>query len=362
MPKITLEEIAHAVGAVLEGGAPGLTVDHAAGLAEAGPGALSFLSNPKYVSQLAITKATAVIVGRNAPNAPCAILRSDNPDLAFAKAVTMISPPPPPPPPGIHPTAVIHPEAVIGSNVSIGPGTVIEAGVRIGDRSVLFAQVYIGQGSVIGSDCLLYPQVVVYHGVRIGDRCIFHSGSVIGSDGFGYAWGGRGYVKIPQVGCVVVENDVEVGANACIDRARFGETRIGAGTKLDNLVQIAHNVKLGNCCAFAAQVGIAGSAIIGSGVQMGGQSAAVGHITVGDGVVILGQSAVTKDIPSAEKPAAGISSPASAAGQKAAIWVDSPAKPIKEQITEWKDIKALGSLRKKVRDLEKRLSELEHKD
>lgn len=352
MPEITLAELAGKLGATLAKGDGDRKVSRLAGLDEAGPGDLSFLANPSYMKLLASTRAEAVIVGRSVSDAPPALLQVDNPDLAFAQASLLLSPPPPPPPPGRHPAAVISAKACLGRGVSVGAGAVVEDGARIGDRTVLYPQTYVGAGASLGADCLLYPGVVVYHGVVIGDRCVFHAGAVIGSDGFGYAWTGKGYFKIPQVGTVVVEDDVEIGANSCVDRARFGETRIGRGTKLDNLVQIAHNVKLGPACAFAAQVGIAGSASIGAGVQMGGQSAAVGHIKLGDGLTIVGQSGVSKSIPGRE----------AGTDPERLVWIDSPAKPMREHLREAQNIKALGKLRLTVRELEERLKRLEEKE
>ncbi|MCC8191304.1 MAG: UDP-3-O-(3-hydroxymyristoyl)glucosamine N-acyltransferase, partial [Planctomycetes bacterium] len=228
---------------------------------------------------------------------------------------------------------------------------VVDSGAVVGDRTVLFPQTYIGAGSRVGDDCVLHPGVVVYHGVVIGSRCIIHAGTVVGSDGFGYAWTGSGYHKIPQVGTVVIEDEVELGANVCVDRARFGETRIGRGTKLDNLIQIAHNVKIGPMCAFAAQVGIAGSATVGTGVQMGGQAAVVGHVTVGDGITIVGKSGISKSIPGRE---AGVD-------KDRLVWIDSPAKPMRDQLEEWRNVKGLGRLRQTVKDLEKRLRQLENR-
>ena len=350
MTELTAGELAKQIGAVVISGSPEVRVRRPAGLAEAGEGDLSFLANPKYAGLLATTKASVVIVGKGAGEAACVLLEAENPDLAFAKAVILLNPPPPHPVSGIHPSAVVHASAKIGNNVSIGAGAVIEAGVEIASDTVIYPQVYIGSGCRIGAGCVFYPRVTVYHQVTIGSRCIFHAGAVIGSDGFGYAWTGKGYFKIPQVGTVIISDDVEIGANACIDRARFGETVIGPGCKLDNLVQIAHNVKLGAFCAFAAQTGIAGSATIGNGVQMGGQAAAVGHITVGDGITLLGQSAVSKNI-SQDKD-----------GKSKKIWVGTPAKPMEEQLKEWQNIKALGRLRNTVRNLEKRITELEKQE
>lgn len=350
MTEITLHKLAEALGAKLEGDGAA-TVSRLESLGDAKPGDLTFLSNPAYTGLLATTKATAVILapGIDAKGTTAALLRVENPDLAFAKAAELIVPPPPRPEPGIHPSAVVADGAKLGKGVYVGACAVIEEGAIIGDGCVIHPQVYIGRDVTVGDGCLFYPGVKVYHRISIGKGCIFHAGCVIGSDGFGYAWTGKGYYKIPQVGTVVIEDGVELGANVCVDRARFGETRIGMGTKLDNLVQIAHNVKLGPCCAFAAQVGIAGSAEVGMGVQMGGQSAIVGHVKVGDGLTIVGQSAVSKSIPGRE---AGV-------GKDKLVWVDSPAKPMREQLDEWRNIKALGKMRKLVKELEKRIENLE---
>ena len=349
MPEVTLGQLAEHLGAVLENGRPDQKVKRLAGLGDAGPGDLTFLANPAYAKLLVESGAEAAVVGKSVSDAPMALLKVDNPDLGFAQASLLISPPPPPPVPGIHPSAVVSDRATLGERVSIGAGAVVEDGATIGDDCILHPQTYVGAGSVLGVGCVLHPGVKICHGVSVGARCIFQPGAVVGSDGFGYAWTGRGYFKIPQVGTVVIEDDVEIGANACIDRARFGETRIGMGTKLDNLVQIAHNVKLGPMCAFAAQVGIAGSATVGAGVQMGGQAAVVGHVQVGDGLTIVGQSAVSKSIPGRE---AGVD-------KERLIWVDSPAKPMREQLKEWQNLKALGRLRKQVKELEERLKKLE---
>ncbi|MCC8167497.1 MAG: UDP-3-O-(3-hydroxymyristoyl)glucosamine N-acyltransferase [Planctomycetes bacterium] len=352
MAEMTLRAVAEAIGAELVGGDPDAVVSNLASLSEAGPGDVTFLANKAYAAQLAATKATAAVVAKDTEPVAAALLRVDNPDLGFAKVALLLKPPPARPAAGIHPTAVVAKTATIGDNVSIGAGTVVEDGAVVGSGTVLMPQVYIGAGSVIGDDCLFYPGVRVYHQVTIGSRCIFHAGAVIGSDGFGYAWTGQGYFKIPQVGTVVIEDEVELGANVTVDRARFGETRIGRGTKLDNLVQIAHNVKLGPCCAFAAQVGIAGSAEIGAGVQMGGQAAVVGHVKVGSGLTIVGQSGVSKSVPGRE----------SGAPADRLVWIDSPAKPMREQLEEWRNIKSLGKVRKQIKDMEQRLKRIEEEE
>lgn len=349
MAEITLGALAEHLGATLENGNPDTVVSRLASLDEAGPGDLTFLANPAYKKALASSKATAAVVAPDTEPVAAALLKTANPDLAFAKASLLISPPPPRPAPGIHPSAVVSDKARIGKDVHIGACAVVEDDAVIGDRCVLMPQTYVGNGTTLGEDCLLYPGVRIYHLVTIGRRCIFHAGAVIGSDGFGYAWTGQGYFKVPQVGTVVIEDDVELGANVCVDRARFGETRIGMGTKLDNLVQIAHNVKLGPMCAFAAQVGIAGSARVGMGVQMGGQAAIVGHVQVGDGITIVGKSGISKSIPGRE----------SGVDKEKLIWIDSPAKPMRDQLEEWRNIKAIGRLRKTVKELEDEIRKLQ---
>ncbi len=350
MPEITLGQLADSLNAELVGGSRETAVSGLASLAQATAKDLTFLSNPTYQPQLAESKAGAAVVGKTVDAAPMPLLRVENPDLAFAQASMMIAPPPAHPAAGIHPTALVDASAVLGKNVSIGAGAIVQAGASIGDNTILYPQTYVGDETVIGADCVLYPGVKIMHQVTIGNRCMFQAGAVVGSDGFGYAWTGRGYFKIPQVGTVVIEDDVEIGANATIDRARFGETRIGTGTKLDNLVHIAHNVKLGPCCAFAAQVGIAGSAVIGMGVQMGGQSAAIGHITVGDGLTVVGQSAISKSVPGRE---AGVTD------KNQLVWIDTPAKPMGEFLKQQQNLKAAGKLRRTVKELEARLAKLE---
>ncbi len=352
MAEMTLGDLAARLGAKVIKGDPGIVISGVSGLSEAGSGDVSFLANAGYKDLLATTKAGVVIVGPGVTESPAALIEAEKPDLAFAKAAEYILPPPPRPLPGIHPTAIIGQDVTLGKDVSIGACSVIADGVHIGDNTILYPQTYIGEESKIGANCLIYPKVTVYHRVTIGSSCIIHAGAVIGSDGFGFAWTGTGYYKIVQAGTVVIEDDVEIGANTTIDRARFGETRIGAGTKLDNLIQIAHNVKIGRLCAFAAQVGIAGSATVGNGVQMGGQAAMVGHITIGDQITVVGQSAISKNVPGAE---AGVE-------KENLVWIDSPAKPMREQLKEWQNIKSLGKLKKTVKALEARLTELEKKN
>lgn len=348
MPEITLGRLAGELGLELVKGDPERKVRRLAGLDAAGPGDLSFHVDRSYDKLLAVSRAEAVIVGKGVDDAPPALLRADNPNLAFARAALLISPPPPSPPPGIHPSAVVAPSAKIGKDVSIGACAVIEAGAVVGDRTGIRAQVFVGAGSKIGADCQLHPGVRIYHDVTVGDRCILHGGAVIGADGFGYIWTGKDFFKIPQVGAVVVEDDVEIGANACVDRARFGETRIGRGTKIDNLAQIAHNVAIGPYCVFAAQVGISGSASVGTGVRMGGQAGVGDHLRIGDGVTLYAKSAVSKSIPGRESGVEG----------DRLAWAYIPARPVVEYLQEARHIKSLGKLRETVRKIEKAVDRL----
>lgn len=294
---ITVAEIAGKLDGRVEGDGS-VAVKGVAGAMEAEAGDLTFLSNPKYASAVQATMASAVIVGEDwAGRLPCSAIRVKNPDKAFMMAAMMFAPKSPEFKPGVHSTAVVAPGVMLGKDVSIGPQCVIEAGAKIGDRTVLCAQCYIGHGSSIGADGRLYPLVSVRENVRIGDRVIIHNGAVIGSDGFGYYKEGEAWKKIPQTGSVEVGNDVEIGANVTVDRARFGKTVIGNGVKIDNLVQVAHNVRIGENTAIAAQTGIAGSSLVGKNVQLGGQVGVSGHISVGDNSVIGAKSGVTKNVP-----------------------------------------------------------------
>lgn len=266
------------------------------GLEEAGPGDLTFLANPKYAAQLAATRASAAIVATTAADLPIATLRADNPYLCFAHALALFHRPVQPPP-GIHPTAVVAPSARIAEAASIGPYAVIGDDVVLGPGATIHPHVTLYPGVQVGRDFVAHAGVVVREHVRIGDRVVLHAGVVIGADGFGFAPSPTGAVKIPQAGIVVIEDDVEIGANTTVDRATLEATIIRRGAKLDNLVMIAHNCEVGAHSFLAAQVGIAGSTKIGRGVQMGGQAGAAGHLTIGDGVQIAAQSGVPNSVP-----------------------------------------------------------------
>ncbi len=289
-----LGELAREVGAELRGD-PAVEIERLAPLHLAGPGALSFVANPKYRAAAAGCGASALLVTPDAAEVGGNLLVTPNVYLALAKALTHFHPRERPAP-GVHSSAVVAGSARIDPTASIGPLCVVGERSVVGAGTVLVAGVHLGNDCEVGRDGLFHPGVVVREQARIGDRVILQPGCVIGGDGFGYAPTREGWVKIPQVGTVVLEDDVEIGANTTIDRATLGETRIGAGAKLDNLVQIAHNVAVGAHSAFAAQVGIAGSTRVGKWVQLGGQVGVVGHIEIGDKARIGAQSGVPNDV------------------------------------------------------------------
>ena len=296
----TLAELAAELGGTVVG--DGSTVIRGvAGIREAQPGDITFIANARYDAYLSQTNASAVICSRDPREARVPLLQVDNPYLAFQKAVRLFRPELYQPLPGVHPTAVVSPAATSGANASVGAHCVVEAGARIGANAVLMPGCYVGVQASIGENTLLYPRVTVREECLVGDRCIVHSGAVIGADGFGFAFDDGRYHKVPQVGNVVIGNDVEIGANTTIDRATTDATRIGDGTKIDNLVQIGHNVVTGQHCIIVAQVGISGSTRLDDYVTIGGQAGLVGHIVVEQGAMVGAQSGVTKSVAAGEK-------------------------------------------------------------
>jgi len=293
--ELTLDEVAALVGGTVAGDGR-LRIRGVNGLKEARDGEITFLANVKYTPLLASTRASAVIVAQGT-RAPIPAISVRNPDAAFALVAERFNGTAVSLPPGIHPSAVVAPDASIGKGVSIGAATVVEPGASVGDGTILYPQVYVGHAARVGPDCRIYPQVVIRERCEVGARVILHSGTVIGSDGFGYATDQGVHHKIPQLGIVVVEDDAEIGANVTVDRARFGRTVIGRGTKIDNLVQIAHNVEIGEGCLIVAQVGISGSTRLGHHVILGGQAGLAGHIEIGDRAAVTAQSGVGKDVP-----------------------------------------------------------------
>lgn len=338
---LTVEEIARKLGGQVEGNG-GLEIRAVAGLRDAREGDLAFLSNPRYAGLMKETAASAVLVNAGwSGSTPATLIRVASADAAFAQVALWLGRLPVAFKPGIHPTAVIADTARLGSEVTVGPHCVIEAGAVIGDRTVLVAQCYVGHECTVGRDCRFYPHVTLREYSRVGSRTIIHNGAVIGSDGFGYAKEGPHWKKIPQVGIVVIGDDVEIGANTTIDRARFGETRIGNGAKIDNLVQVAHNVTIGDDTAIAAQTGIAGSSQVGARVQLAGQVGMAGHLKVGDDSIVLAQAGLTKDVPAKS------------------IMGGTPAATVDEWHKAQALIGRLPHLRKRVGELEERLKTLE---
>ncbi len=282
-------------GATLE------TIRDIASLGAAKTGDLSFLGNPKYKTEVASTAASVVLLppdyaGEPAPGQQ--FLFVEKPSVALARVCARIEQLLwPKPVAGVHPTAVVASSARVASNATIGPFCVIEEGVVVGERTHVQAQVFIGRNATIGADCWLMPGVVVTSECVLRDRVRLHAGVVVGADGFGYEFVAGRHEKVPQVGNVVIENDVEIGANSTLDRARFSQTVVGEGTKIDNLVQIAHNVRIGRHCLICSQVGISGSTTVEDYVVLGGQAGLAGHITVGKGSKIDGQSGINSDLP-----------------------------------------------------------------
>jgi len=266
-----------------------------AGIQDAGPGDLTFVANKKYLPYLKTTNASAVIAASGTTSDRLTLLLHPEPYFAFMQAVRIFYPARRYAP-GTHPTAVIAESARIDATAHVGPNVVIEDHCTVGKNTAILANDFIGESSEIGDDCLLYPNVTVREKTLIGNRVIVHSGTVIGSDGFGYATSGGVHHKIYQVGRVVIDDDVEIGANVTIDRGTLGDTHIGEGSKIDNLVQIAHNVKMGKGCILVSQVGVSGSTKLGDYVVAAGQVGIVGHIDIGDGVQIAAQSGVARGI------------------------------------------------------------------
>lgn len=343
----TLAEIAALCGAEIDAptgnsGASDVAaraIDGPATLREATARELSFLGNPRYRSELATTRAAAVLVSpaERRERADLVFLRCADPNVAFTRVVQSFATPPVRPAIGVHPSAVVDPSAELGERVSIGAHAVIGAGARIGAHSTVHAQVSIGAGARVGENCELHPGVVLYERVELGSRVIVHAGSVLGSDGFGYEPARDGWRKIPQCGTVIVDDDVEIGANVCIDRARFGATRIGRGVKIDNLVHLAHNVVIGDGALIIAQVGIAGSTRIGPRAVLAGQAGLNGHIEIGERARVGAQAGVFGDVPAG------------------ADYVGWPARPRMAVMRQHALIERLPEIHARLRELEAKL-------
>lgn len=293
-----IRDIAGKIGATLAGGNPGTLITGVAPLDRAVEGQLSFLSNPKYLKEAEKTSASAVICQKDLPHLKAARLVTPNPYLAWAKAVALFAPDRSPAfPPGAHPAAIVDPSARLGKGVHVGAGACIGAGTVLGDDVRVHPGAVIEEECVIGEATEIHPNVVVHYGSRIGRRCVIWSGTVIGSYGFGYAQDGNRFVTIHQLGRVILEDDVDVGANCTIDRGAAGPTLVKRGTKIDNLVHLAHNVHVGEDCAITGQVGVSGSTVIGDRVKVGGQAGFVGHIEIGSDSFIGAKAGVSKSVP-----------------------------------------------------------------
>jgi len=310
------------------------------GIDEAQAGEITFVANPKYLRKLSETHASAVIVSKEATRGEKPLLSVANPYLAFAKILTLFSQKPYQPK-GIDSNAWISPTARLGKDLTLYPFVYIGDRCSIGDRVTLYPGVYIGEDSFIGEDSILYPNVSIYSGTVIGKQVILHSGVVVGSDGFAYVKEGKKNVKIPQIGKVEIEDDVEIGSNTTIDRATFGKTIIRRGVKIDNLVQVAHNVTIGEDSIIVAQVGISGSTKIGSNVTLAGQVGVVGHIEIGDNVMVGAQSGVANDLPANQG------------------YTGSPALPHREFLRVITLFPKLPEMRKSLIEIEKRLKMIE---
>ncbi|HEU5188837.1 MAG TPA: UDP-3-O-(3-hydroxymyristoyl)glucosamine N-acyltransferase [Methylomirabilota bacterium] len=335
----TLGELAETLNARLEG-EPSRRVRAVATLEAAGPDDISFVLGPRYVKAAAATRAGALVAPEGLAGLPGAVLRVAAPQAALIALLRLFHPDPPLEP-GTHRLALVADGARVDASAAVGPFAVVERGARIGRGTRVGALCFVGEDAVVGDDVLLHPRVVVRSGVRIGNRVIVHPGAVLGADGFGYAFDGQGHRKIPQVGGVRIEDDVEIGANTTVDRATLGETVIGRGSKLDNLVQVGHNCQIGEDVILVSQVGVSGSSKVGHRAVLAGQVGIADHVEVGEGAVLTAKSGVPNDIPAGE------------------VWSGIPARPTGEAKRIWAAENRLPELLRRVRDLEKRLTDLE---
>ena len=327
--------------AVLSGGEligdPTLKITGASSLIEAGQGEISFFTDRKYIGLLRKTHASAIFVLPDFAEPISAVqIRVSNPTKAFEQVLLKFAPKRITFAPGIHPSAVVDPSARLGERVSIQPLAVIEPGAKIGDDTIIGAGSYVGHETVIGSACHIYPHVTVRERSRIGSRVIIHSGAVIGADGFGFEMVDGRHHKLQQIGIVQIDDDVEIGANTTVDRARYGRTWIQEGVKIDNLVQIAHNVVIGRNSVIVAQTGLSGSTLVGERVTMAGQVGIAGHLEIADGTIIAAQSGVAKSLPGG-------------------VWFGYPAVPFAQAKQQIAWIHRLGKLFARVREIEKKL-------
>lgn len=339
---MTLRELAEALGAELIGADGGEQVSGVCGLDEAAAGYVTYVEDERRLAEAEAGQALAVIAPPDLRATEKPSLRVANPRLAFARALAHLHPAPRMEP-GVHPTAQIGENVTLGDGAAVGAYGVLGDGAAVGPNSQVHELVSIGRNVAVGEDCAIYPGVRIYDNARIGDRVIVHAGAVIGSAGFGYVWDGERHVWVPHVGRAVVEDDVEIGANTTIDRGTTGDTVIGAGTKIDNLVQIAHNVTVGRNCILAGQVGISGSVTIGDNAVLAGQVGVVDHVTIGPGASVGAGSDIMRDVP------------------PNTLVLGRPARPINEQHRIEASMARLPDLIRELRDLRKRVAELERR-
>lgn len=336
---LTTAQLAKKVGAKLEGDKT-LLIDSAAPVETAEPNQISFVASSLYEKHLFLSKAGAVVLNNEMDGQGKTVLRHHNPYLAFARILDLLYPDDQTGTTGIHQSAIVDESAEVAKEAAIGAHCHVESNASVGESSRLMNSVYLGKYSSVGKNCLIYPGVVIMNDCKIGNNVIIHSSTVIGSDGFGYTPSDTGIKKIKQVGWVEIEDDVEIGSNVSIDRGALGATKIGRGTKIDNLVQIAHNVQIGQNCFIVSQVGISGSTIIGNNVTLAGQVGVRGHISIGEGATVGGQSGVTKSIPAGDKTYFGC-----------------PAREIRNVLKKEASLSKVPDLIKRVRELEKKLKD-----
>jgi UDP-3-O-[3-hydroxymyristoyl] glucosamine N-acyltransferase len=336
---MTTEEIARLLGGTLNGDGK-VEIRRAAGLETAGAGELAFAEGDRALALAAQSRAGCILVPTGKSVSARTTIAVAHPKLAFIRAVEALHPPAPTTP-GIHSSAIVSPEARLAADVSVGPHAVIARGASVGAGTRIAAGVYLGEDVQVGAHCVLYPRVTVYPGARLGDRVILHAGVTLGGDGFGYVFAEGRYQKFPQLGQVVIEDDVEIGCNSTVDRGSLGTTVIGQGTKIDNLVQIAHNVRIGRHCVIAAQTGISGSVEVGDYVVMGGQVGIGDHVRVEERAVLGGGAGIL---------------PGKIVRRGETVW-GRPARPLHEFKRMYAHLSNLPHLAEKVKELSRRLAE-----
>ncbi len=339
-PSYTLAQLAETIGGSVRGDGTVL-VRGVGDIAEAGPSDITWISSARYADKLPTSRAGAVLVALDFGPTPMPAILCERVDRGVAKLLAAFAPPVSRREPGVHPAAVVHETAWLDDSVSVGPHAVIERGARVGFGTIVHAGVFVGQDTNVGRDCVIWPNVVIRDGCKIGDRVIIHPNAVIGADGLGFYFAEGRHHKIPHIGGVVVEDDVEIGACTCIDRAKFGNTIVGRGSKIDNLVQIGHNARIGEHCVLAGQTGIAGSTRIGNYCIFGGRAATSDHVTIGDGARVALTAVVTKDIP----PGITVSG--------------FPARDHREEMRERAELRRVPKLAEQVRALTARIEQLE---